>query len=263
MPWASPPAKRVFLVSHDGAHVFVNNLPSIMKEYVTGSLTSYQIHLLMIEDGTADNAAVPLSQACLLAEHLRALHASQAVRVDKGLSSSAVCYQMGKLVHTLTPLDYVFVVTDSPELRKVIDIPATDNLVFISPSAIARVTDFERLHADVLFHSRFNARCARRTLARPLPAHPHTNSLLMTPPALYDFDIFLAFCVAFTLSWFFDRIVFSFWFVFKKSVKWSVCYGFAAACVLGFSFASPNYRRVAQRVSHALGSGKNYLEHFM
>jgi hypothetical protein len=85
----------------------------------------------------------------------------------------------------------------------------------------------------------------------------------MSHPALYDFDIVLAFCVAFTLSWFFDRIVSVFWLLFKKSAKWSLCYGFSAACVLGFSFASPNYRRVAQRVSNAVGSGRNYLEHFL
>ena len=80
------------------------------------------------------------------------------------------------------------------------------------------------------------------------------------PPALYDFDVVLAFCFAFTLSWFFDRIVFALWLAFKKSVKWSVCSGIAAAVVLAVSFASPNYRRMARGVSSTFGSGRNYLE---
>jgi hypothetical protein len=178
MPWSSPPVKKVYLVSHNGAHVFVSNLPAIMKEYVSGLLSDYHMHLLMIEDGTADDAAVPLSQACLLAEHMRSLHGSTVVRVGNGLSTSSVCYQMGKLSHTLTPLDYVFVVTNSPELRRVIDIPYSDNLVFVSPSEISRVTDFERRHADVLFNSCFGAR--RVHFARPLP---HPLRLLSSSPS--------------------------------------------------------------------------------
>lgn len=85
----------------------------------------------------------------------------------------------------------------------------------------------------------------------------------MTKPALYDFDIVLAFCLAFTLSWFFDRIVFALWLVFKKSFKWSFCYGFAAAVVLGVSFASPNYRHLARGLSKTLGSGRNYLDQLL
>lgn len=179
MGWSSPPAKRIYLVSHDGAHVFVNNLPTIMKEYVPGPLTGYQMHLLTIEDGALDDAAVSLSQACLLAEHLRLLTDSRTVRVSKGLSQAAVCYEMGKLAHTLTPLDHVFVVSDSNELRRVITIPVEENLVFVSPTKLAHVAEFERRYADVLFHSRFDARCVpvEPPPSRALSRHDEARAL--------------------------------------------------------------------------------------
>jgi hypothetical protein len=130
-----------------------------MQEYVAGPLALYELHLIMIEDGTSDHAVVPISQACLLAEQLRAVQSSSTVRVNAGLSKSAVCYEIGKLLHTLTESDYVFVVSESNDLRLVISIPVADNLVFISPAAIAQVREFELKNADVLFNSRFEARC--------------------------------------------------------------------------------------------------------
>jgi hypothetical protein len=81
--------------------------------------------------------------------------------------------------------------------------------------------------------------------------------------ALYDFDILFTLLISFFLFYFFDGIVGWSWRAFKKSFKWSVCCACAITCVLGVSFTSPNYRRLARRISQVFGSGRNYFEHFL
>jgi len=154
----STTAKKVYIVSHDGAHVFVPNLPSLMQEFLPFPLADAKVQLLQIDDGTSENETVTVNQACSVAVQLRAIQETSVVRVAAGLSHSAFCFEFGKLAATLSPKDFVFVVTDDEDIPSVLTAPVPDNLVFISPQSLRDVRIFELNHAEELFHSRFAAR---------------------------------------------------------------------------------------------------------
>ena len=153
-------ARRVFIVSQDGAHAQLDNLPTIFAEYLKFPISEAKIILINVEDGSSTDT-ISVSHACELVKQLRLVEESNTVRVEEGLSAASLCFEFGKLTTTLTPRDHVFVVSDDPEMQHVLKIPTAENLVFVSPHAMAQTHRFELKYGAELFHNRFSARYAK------------------------------------------------------------------------------------------------------